>query len=68
MVTGERPLLAIGYKYNSQKVLSFVATAGEGITTLGIPYLSKYTDQCSNISIYPVARTLLVSKCFGSVN
>ena len=39
MIPGERPLLAIGYKYNSRKVLSFVATAGEGSTTLGIPYL-----------------------------
>ena len=26
IVTGERPLLAIGYKYNSRKVLGFIAT------------------------------------------
>ena len=25
---GERPLLAIGYKYNSRKVLVFIATEG----------------------------------------
>ena len=30
MVPGERRLLYIGYKYNSQKVLSFVATIGGG--------------------------------------
>ena len=35
---------------------------------LGIPYLSKYPDQFSNVSIRPVARPLLMSKCFGSVN
>ena len=51
MVPGERPLLAIGYKYNSQKVLSFVATVGAGNTSLGIPYLSKYPNQFYNVSI-----------------
>ena len=35
---------------------------------LGIPYLSKYPDQFSNFSICPVARPLLVSQFFGSVN
>ena len=44
MVPGESPLLAIGYKYNSQKALSFVATAGVGRTALGIHYISKYPD------------------------
>ena len=68
MVTGEMPLLYIGYKYNSRKVLSFVATAGTGGTTLGIPYLLKYSDQFSNVSIFPVARPLLMSKFFCSVN
>ena len=33
MVPGERQLLAIGYKYNSCNVLSFVATVGAGSTT-----------------------------------
>ena len=55
MVPGERPLLAFGYKYNSWKVLLFFDTAGAGRTTLGIPYLLKYTDQCYNVSICPVA-------------
>ena len=30
MVPGERRLLAIGYKYNSQKVLYFIAAEGAG--------------------------------------
>ena len=41
MVPGHRPLLAIGYKYNSYKVLYFVATEGSGSTTYGNPYLSN---------------------------
>ena len=67
-MTGESQLLAIGYTYNSRKVLSFVATAGAGSNTLGIPYLSKYSDQFYNVSILPVSRPLLMSKFFGSVN
>ena len=68
MVPGERRILAIGYKYNYQKVQLFVASSGAGSTTLGIPYLLKYPDQFSNVSIRPVARPLLMSKFFGSVN
>ena len=67
-VPGERPLLAVGYKYNTRKVLLFVAKAGAGITTLGITYLSKYPDQFYNSSIHPVAHPPLMSKFFGSVN
>ena len=63
----ERLLLAIRYKYNSRKVLSYVVTSGTGITTLGTPYLSKYPDQFSNVSICAVALPLLMSKFFGSV-
>ena len=68
MFTGERKILAIGYKYKSWNLLSFVDTEGVGSTTLGIPYLSKYTYQFSNILIGPFARPLLKSKIFGSVN
>ena len=68
MVPGERRLLGIGYKYNYRKVLSFVAAAGSGKTTLGITYLSKYPDQFLNVSIRPVSHPLLMSKFFGSVN
>ena len=68
MVPGEIPLLAIGYKYNSRKFLSFVTTVGAGRTMLGITYLSKYPDQFSNVSIFPVATPHLMSKFFGLVN
>ena len=52
--TGERPLLAIGYKYNSRKVLGFTATEGSGITETGDPYLSHFPDIFSNVSVCPV--------------
>ena len=68
MVTGEMTLIAIGYKYNSRKVILVVATEGTGSTTLGIPYLSKYPDQFYNASICPVASPHIMYKFFGSVN
>ena len=45
MVPGDRPLIAAGYKYNAQKVLSFIVTDNAGRTKTGITYLSKYPDQ-----------------------
>ena len=52
--TGGRPLLAIGYKYNSRKVLGFISTEGSGSTEPGDPYLSRLPDIYSNISAHPV--------------
>ena len=37
-----RPLLAIGYKNNSRKVLGSIATEEAGSTELGDPYLSRF--------------------------
>ena len=54
--TGESPLLAIGYKYNSRKVLGFIATEGAGSTEPGYPYLSHFPDIYSNVSVLPVFR------------
>ena len=68
MVPGERLIISIGYRYNSGKVLSFIAIAGAGITTLGIPYLSNYLDQFSNVSIQYDAGPNLMSNFFGLVN
>ena len=62
MVPGGRPLIAIGYKYNSRKVLSFIVTDNAGSTKTGITYLSKYPDQFTNVSILPVACPLVMSK------
>ena len=62
MVPGDKPLVAIGYKYNAQKVLSLIFTDNAGSTKTGITYLSKYPDQFNNVSIRPVALPLVMSK------
>ena len=60
MVPGEMPLIAIGYKYNARKVLSFIVTNKSGITNTSITYLSKYPDQFTNVAIFPVAHPLVM--------
>ena len=50
-VPGGRPLIAIGYKYNSRKVLGFIATGGDRSTAPGYPYLSCFTDMYYNDSV-----------------
>ena len=60
MVPGDRLLVAIGYKYNARKVLYFIVTDNARITNTGIPYLSNYPDQFTNVSIRPVDRTLVI--------
>ena len=59
MVPGGRPLIAIGYKYNTPKVLSFIVTDNVGITEAGLLYLSNYLDQFTNVAIRPVACPLV---------
>ena len=46
-----RPLLSIGYKYNSRKVKGFIATEEYRITEPGDPYLSCFPVIYSNVSI-----------------
>ena len=62
MVPGDRPLIAIGYKYNARKVLYFIVTENARSTNTGITYLSKYPDQFNNVAICPVACPLVMSK------
>ena len=61
---GGRPLIAIGYKYNTRKVLSFIVTDNAGSKKTVIPYLSNYPYQFTNVAIRPVARPLVLSKTF----
>ena len=68
MVSGGRPLIDIGYKYNARKVLSFIVTENAGSTNTDIPYLSKYPDQFTNVAIRPVARPLVMSIFVSAVN
>ena len=68
VVPRNMPLIAIGYKYNARKVLSFIVTDNAGIEQEGIPYLSKNNEQFTNVVVSPVARTLVMSKFFSTVN
>ena len=63
-VPGGRPLIDIGYKYNTRKVLYFIIKESVGITKADILYLSKYPEPFSNVSICPVACPLFMSKFF----
>ena len=65
---GETPLLAIGYKYISRKVLGFISTRGAVSTEPGDPYLSRFPDIYSNISVNPVVRPHLLGKHFNAYN
>ena len=44
MVPRVRPLMAIVYKYNVQKVLSFIVTDDKGIKNPGLTHLSQYHE------------------------
>ena len=54
MVSLDRLLIAIGYKYNTRKVLYFISTEDTGITKAGIPCLYKYPYPFYNVVIIPV--------------
>ena len=62
MVTRDRPLISIGYNSNVRKFLPFIVAYNKGRTKTGIPYLSKYPEQFTNVAIRPVARPLFMSK------
>lgn len=61
-------LLAIGYKYNSRKVLSFVATKASGSTTPGTPYRAKFADNWGNVMTRLVPRPDIISQYFQISN
>ena len=68
IVPGGRPLLAIGYKYNSIKVLGFFATEGDGSTEPGDPYLSRFHDIYSNVLVFSVVSPHLLGSYFNAFN
>ena len=63
-VSGDRSLIVIRYKYISQKFLGFIATEGNGINEPGVPYLSSYPENYSNVSIPTVLWTHVIGSCF----
>ena len=44
MITRNRTIIDIGYKYNARKVISFIATEDTVITKADTTYLSKYPE------------------------
>ena len=68
IVIGGRPLLSIGYKYNYRKVLGFIDTKGSGSTEPGYPYLSRFPDIYSNVSVHPVIRPHFLGRYFNACN
>ena len=67
-VPGGRPLISIGYKYNSRKVLGFIATEGAGSTEPGDPYLSGCPEIYSNVSVLPTDCPHFLDRHFNACN
>ena len=61
-------LVAIGYKYNSRKVLFFVMTKNAGNTMPGSPYIARFTDDFGNVKSRKVERPDCISQYFRSAN
>ena len=60
MVTGGRPLISIGYKYNARKVLSFIVTDNAGAQILVFPI---YPSILTNLLMFPFALLLVPLLC-----
>jgi Transposase IS4 len=67
MPTGVK-LIAVGYKYNSKKVLSFVFTANCGLTLPGVPYVARFNDRYGNVVHRDVPRPQVISEYFSKSN
>ena len=67
-VPGDRPLMAIWYKYYSRKVLGFISTEGAGSTEPGDPYLSCCLGKFSNVSFIPVVCTCFLGRYLNACN
>jgi hypothetical protein len=61
-------LIVVGYKYNSSKVLCFVATKNAGPTTPGDPYRVHFLDGHDNLISWPVDHPELISTYFQRSN
>ena len=65
---GGRPLMAIVYMYNSRNILGFIATEGSGSNEPGDPYLSRFPNIYSNVSVRPVIFPHLLGRYFNACN
>jgi hypothetical protein len=60
--------LAIGYKYNSKRVLKFVAPTDAGSTKSGTPYNMRFNDAYSNVCVRKVQRPTIISTFVNDSN
>ena len=67
-VIGDIKYMTIGYNYISHKVLGFIAMEGGGSTEPGVPYLSSYPDNYSNVSICTVIFPNMIVRYFSACN
>ena len=61
-------LVAIGYKYNTKKVLHFVTTLESGRTEKGTPYKEKYNDRFGNVCYQDVPHPVVILTNFLYIN
>ena len=67
-VPGDRQLMDTGCKYRSKKIPGFIATEGFGSTEPGVPYLSSYRGNYSNVYIHHVLCTDVIGGYFSDCN
>ena len=60
--------MAIGYKYNSRKVLGLIATDDSEITDTGDLYSYCFLYNSSGFSIHPVICTFLLGRYLNYCN
>ena len=65
---GDKPLVVIRYGYVSQKTPGFISMEGEISNVQGVPYLSCYPDNYSNIYSCPIFRPHVISRYFSAWN
>ena len=63
---GGRPLMAIGYKYNSWEFLRFIDIEGDESSEAGNTYLSLLPDNYSNIFIHPFVCPSVLRRNFNT--
>jgi hypothetical protein len=63
-------LIAVGYRYNCKKVLSFVGTKDAGDTAVNParPYYAKFPDEYNNVASRAIDRPFIISEYFTSSN
>jgi hypothetical protein len=61
-------LLAMGYKYNMQNVLSFIFMKDAGSLAIGDPYIAQFPDKFGNVKTIKFPRPAVISRYFNSSN